>query len=365
MKKFFLLVPVATLAMTACTSESNEFVGDKQQAQREITFSPLNQNLTRATTQYAIDGTTFPITQDMYVAAYQVTPTPAGNFFAGTNFTYDGTASTTLSTPVWSGTTKRYWPLTPAYINFLAYANVTGSASFDSTTPASAATITQTDNSSTQTDLLYAIGHGEVTQSDNALTFPTKVDMQFQHAQAWVDFYVKAYSDVEEAIKVNSITLNGASYSGTYTITHNSYNADNGQNVAGAWSLLGAKGKDSSDDNTSVASEVKSGATAVTVPGIAGGGQSLTSSLVQAGKGLMIVPDDDNATADFISFTINYTYDGHDYDYTFTPATEVAANVDQKKHYIYNITFKLHEIYVAATVEDWDDQTATAITISD
>lgn len=367
MKKSLFFLAVAAVALASCSSDDtiaeNSNVGKNQQ--KEIAFMPVSQKATRATTQYAIDGETFPTTQDMYVAAYQVSPV-AGNYFAGTNFTYNSTASTSLDTPVWSGATKRYWPLAPACINFLAYANVTGSASFDGTTPASAATITQTDNSSAQTDLLYAIGHGDVTQSGNALTFPDKVGMQFQHAQAWVDFYVKAYTDgVETGIKVNSITLNGASYSGTYTITHTNYNAHSGQSVAGAWTLLGAKGKNSSNEDTNVASEVASNATAVAVPGIAGGGQSLTTSFAQAGKGLMIVPDDDDDTADFISFTINYTYDSHTYNYTFTPASAAAANVDQKKHYIYNITFKLHEIYVAATVNDWADQSATGITIQE
>ena len=361
MKKHLYLFAAAAIALASCSSDDTIAENGANQAQ-EIAFSAINQKATRATTQYAIDGTTFPTTQDMYVAAYQVSPT-AENYFAGTNFTYNSTATSTVGSPVWSGATKRYWPLAPAYINFLAYANVTGSASFDGTTPASAATVTQTDNSSAQTDLLYAIGHGEVTQAGNVLSFPNKVDMQFQHAQAWVDFYVKANSTAEEDIKINSITLNGASYSGTYTITHTNYNASSSQSVAGAWTSLGAKGKNSSSVDTNVASEVVSGATAVAVPGISGSGQSLTSSFVQAGHGLMIVPDDNDATADFISFTINYTYDGHTYDYTFTPATAAAANVDQKKHYIYQITFRLHEIYVAATVTDWADQDATGITI--
>ena len=73
----------------------------------------------------------------------------------------------------------------------------------------------------------------------------------------------------------------------------------------------------------------------------------------------MIVPDDTSAD-DFTSFTIAYSFDGKDYTYTYTPASK---SVDQKKHYIYEITFQLHEIFINPSVEDWSDQSATAITI--
>ena len=344
MKKLFLLVPVAALAMTACTSESTESVGAAQQP-KEIAFTALAQPGTRAaadTYQYAIDGTDFPHDLNMYVAAYQVSPT-ATNYFAGTQFVYNNAGGASASSGYWGGATAKYWPLAPAYINFLAYANVTGTAAFDGTTPASQAVITQTDNSSAQTDLMYAIGNGAVTQSDNTLTFPAKVDMQFKHAQAWMDFYVKAYSTVETAITINSITLTGAKYSGTYTITHTNYGANAGQSVAGVWSSTGSQGN-------------------YAVPGWSA--TALTTSLVQVGHGLMIVPDDDAATADWTSFTINYTYDGKTYDYTYAPTTDAGRSVVQANHYIFNITFKLHEIFVNATVADWTDNT-TAITVAE
>ena len=245
--------------------------------------------------------------------------------------------------PHGGGVTARYWPLAACYINFLAYANVTGTAAFDATNYASGATITQTDNHETQTDLMYARGNGEVTFASNALTIPTNVSMQFKHAQAWMDFYVKANSTVETAITVNSITLTGAKYSGTYTITHTNYNSRSSQSVAGAWTSVGSQGN-------------------YPVPGWSA--TALTTSLVHVGNGLLIVPDDDATTADWTSFTINYTIDGKTYDYIYTPATAAAQSVDQAKHYIFNITFKLHEIYVAATVADWTDST-TNHTIQD
>lgn len=326
MKKSLLLVSVAAVALTACTSESVEYVGDSQQAPREIAFAPLAQPSTRA----AVSTTTFPTDKTMQVAAYDVTHTR--DFFGATTFSYSSSSN------IWKG--GKYWPLSAAYINFLAYANFEGSsATWGSTHKASGVTLVMTDNKTVQQDLMYAIGHGEVTQSGNALTFPENVPMVFNHAQAWITFNVKAANTASQDVTINKITLNGAKYNGTYTITHTGYNATSSQSVAGAWSSLGSTAD-------------------VVVPGWSA--TTLTTGGADVGNGLMIVPDDNAATGDFTSFTINYTLDGQTYDYTFTP---VNTNVDQAKHYIYNITFTLHEIEIAATVANWQNQTINYVDI--
>ena len=347
MKKYLFILSVATLGFAACSNDDvvaeNNALG---QQPKEIAFAPLSQPTTRVaadTYQYAIDGTDFPHDLNMYVAAYQVEPT-GSSYFAGTQFIYNNAGGAAGSSAKWGGATAKYWPLSPCYINFLAYANVTGSAAFNGTNYASAAVVTQTDNSTAQTDLMYAIGNGEVTQNSttNALTFPTKVDMQFKHAQAWMDFYVKAKTATETAITVNSITLKGAKYAGTYTITHTNYNAKTSQSVAGAWTSLG--------DAANVA-----------VPGWSA--TALTTDLVHVGKGLLVVPDDNASTNDWTSFVINYTLDGKTYDYEYNAPAAPGATVAQATHYVFNITFTLHEIFVDATVADWTDATPTAVPV--
>lgn len=336
MKKNLLLIPVAALAFAACTNETTEFTGAPET--HEISFKAVSQPGTRA----AVDGTAFPTNLNMMVTAYQVEATggSAGVYFDATTFMYQCQGGSYTGTgSYWGGTTARYWPLTPAYINFLAIANANADNATGvtwGTNKADQVTIVMSDNSTTQNDLMYARGDGAVTQSGNTLTFPDKVDMVFKHAQAWIDFKVKANSATETAITVNSITLTGAKYDGTYTVTHTAYNAKTGQSVAGAWSALG-------------------GATNIAVPGWSP--TALTTSFATVGNGLMIVPDD-AATGDFTSFTINYTYDGKTYTYTYTPAS---TQVEQAKHYIYEITFRLHEIFINPTVVDWADQTATDI----
>jgi hypothetical protein len=124
MKKLFLLVPVAALALTACTSESTESVGAAQQP-KEISFTALAQPNTRA----EVEGTDFP-NQEMYVAAYDATTPPGADYFAQTVFSQDG------STGLWKASPKKYWPLDCATLNFLAYTGVPSGSYFNVTHPA-------------------------------------------------------------------------------------------------------------------------------------------------------------------------------------------------------------------------------------
>ena len=338
MKKFLLTLSVAALAMTACTNESEEIINNSPQP-KEIALKAYAQPTTRA----AVDGETFPTASSMQVAAYDVTNNR--DFFGATTFNWSNSGT------IWTG--SKYWPLTPTYINFLAYAELNdiegSSATWDITNDeisqkANGVVLVMANNSSAQKDLMYAIGNGAVTQDGNTLTFPPNVPMVFKHAQAWISFYADAYDATSGGkITLNSITLNGAKYAGTYTVTHTNYNASSGQNVSGAWSDLGD-------------------AQNVVVPNWTADAIAYNSSGngVPVGDGLLIVPDDNAATADFTSFTINYTLDDNTYTYTYAPTSR---NVDQAKHYIYNINFHLHEILISATVTDWADQDAVPVTV--
>ena len=332
MKKLFIISAAAVLAIVSCTKVEDRYVGAPES--HEIAFQALTQPNTRA----AVDGTTFPDVA-MQVAAWDVTN--SRDFFTATNFTK---ASTT-----WKG--GKYWPLSAAYINFLAYANLTeGSATWNlagENKAASGVTLVMADNKTAQNDLMYAIGNGEVTQTDNALSFPASVPMTFKHAQAWVRFMADAYDATSGGkVTLTSITLNGAKYNGTFTVTHTNYNASSSQSVSGAWSALGSTAN----------VEVPNWSSAVVAYDSEGDG-------VVVGDGLLIVPDDNDATADWTSFTIAYSIDGNAYTYTYTPATAAAANVDQAKKYTFKINFHLHEIEIAPDVTDWVEGGPTAVPV--
>ena len=334
MKKILFLIPVAALAFAACTNETTEYVGDT--SPKEIAFSAFTLPNTRA----AVDGTTFTPTT-MEVAAYDVTN--QRDFFTATTFTKDETT--------WKG--GKYWPLSAAYINFLAYTELqVGSATWDisddgTSQKANGVTLVMTDNRTAQKDLMYAIGNGEVTQSGNSLTFPTNVPMTFKHAQAWVRFMADAYDATTGGkVTLTSITLNGAKYNGTYTVTHTNYNASSSQSVTGAWSALGSTADVAVPNWTEAAIAYDASGDGVDV-----------------GDGLLIVPDDNAATADWTSFTIAYSIDGNAYTYTYTPETAAAANVDQAKKYTFKIVFHLHEIEILPNVTDWVEGGPSAVPV--
>ena len=339
MKKLFL-ISAAVLAFCACSNDEKIAENTASTQPKEIAFMPIAQKATRA----AIEDGAFPTTEDMEVAAYQVQPI-VGNYFSGTTFTYNSTSTK------WEGkTTHRYWPLSAAYINFLAYANVTGTASFNSTTPASEATIDMTDNSTAQKDLVYAIGSGEVEIDGNSLTFPANVTMQFQHAQSLIAFRVKAYGDAEEsAITVKKITLNNAYYAGTFVITHSNYNATSSQSVNGEWSDF-----DEQKD--------------LDVPGSAD--KSINKTTFTDAGSVLVVPISTQTTPptidpSFDSFTISYTFDDKDYTYTYVPTVPAGRVLTKATKYVYDITFKLHEILISPTVVTWSNGGTDAITIQE
>ena len=339
MKKSLFFLATAAVVLAGCNKDvkiAENVVPAGANAQKEIAFSPLSQkaHYLPGIKKAAIDGTTFPTTLDMYVAAYDATK--GANFFDATTFSY--------ADPTWKG--GKYWPFAPATINFLAYADLTaGSATWNATNPASAVTLVMGDNKTAQKDLMYACGTGTVTQTGNALVFPTNVPMQFIHAQAWIKFTVKAGNAASaSAITVNSITLNSVSCQGTYTVTHTNWDqtkaardADPGKNgsVAGVWSAY-----DTYAANTAA---------------VKAAGYSALSTSVQDFGSLMVVPAQGIA-----SFTLNYTVDGKTYDYTYTPASTTLA---QAYKYTYNITLTLHEIEIAPTVANWTEGGPTAVNI--
>jgi hypothetical protein len=334
MKKNLFFISVAVLALSSCNNDTVVDENLSANQPKEITI----QAIATPTTRTAVDGTTFTPTT-MEVAAWDVTN--GRDFFTATTFTKD--AST------WKG--SKYWPLSAAYINFLAYTELNaGSATWNLAgdgKAASGVTLVMADNKTAQKDLMYAIGNGEVSQTANSLSFPDNVEMTFKHAQAWICFKADAYDATSGGkVTLKSITLNGAKYNGTFTVTHTNYNASSEQAVTGAWSALGDA------QNVAVPNW-----TAATIAYDADGDG------VTVGDGLLIVPDGDNATADFTSFTIAYSLDGNDYTYTYAPLTAAAANVDQAKKYTFKINFHLHEIEIAPTITDWVEGGPTDVPI--
>jgi len=335
MKKLFLLVPVAALVMTACTSESTESVGASQQP-KEIAFTPLAQPATRA----AISDAVYPDNQVMQVAAYSMpisSSWAAGGYFDKTPF--NGTNATS-----WKGTPARYWPLSDAYVSFLAVSGIDAEdITFNASTFASGATaIYDAASFTAQNDLIYAGKQESVTKSGNALTYQDDVDMEFKHALAWLQFQIRipnaaTYTDV---IDVTSIVVNGAYQTGTFTITNTGYDTVGDPTPTGVWGSFGD-------------------ATATTVPNSAYSA-ALPNDGTYADCGSVLLVPQASPTTSFTKFTVNFTMNGKAYSFDYTPASLVLA---QATKYVYQITFKLTEIEIDPVVVTWTEATPVAFDI--
>ena len=237
MKKTLFVMTIAAIAMTSCTSESNEYVGDSNNSPKEIAFKPISQPTTRA----AWNGTYFPGEGAGYgfkLAAYDATLGKV-RFDNGDYTWLEGTDASIIYK---DQTTARYWPLADTWLHFLGVSYMTTAAnnaistSFSSYGTNGQATVTLTDNSTKQNDLMYAIGVGHVSKTGNTLSVPANVQMQFKHALASLRFTVQ--SNVANKITLNSITVKNAFEKGTYTITHTGYsNQSPTESVSGVWTV--------------------------------------------------------------------------------------------------------------------------------
>ena len=375
MKKILFLASLAAVAMTSCTSESNEYVGGNDNTPKEISFNPISQVATRAAgtaASYAVDGVDYPQNYNMKVVAYSVVDgSHKGDYFgttAGQSFTYQPRS---YSNGWWAGETAKYWPLAPATLNFVAVSNQGATAVNDATiTPtfcdnesknwASKVSVVLANNTpktsatiGAQHDLMYGLGSAAVTQTGNALTYGTNgsVDVTFKHALARVNFRVKGASAAETGIKVKSIKLNNAYYGGTFVANVDNYNVTSPALAWNTtqWSAIGAVPSNS-----------------YAVPNVAYDAQSTGASVNDCvvlaetfkpfGVGLMVVPTGSMASpvVSFANFTITYELNGNEYDFTYTP-TDAEKTLLLGKKYFFDITFKLQEIFVNASVTNWED----------
>ena len=349
MKKHLFLFAAAAVALASCSSDDtiaeNSAAFDSNQ-QKEIAFTAFNQKATRTAADVtgAVEGTTFPTDLEMTVGAYDVTN--RREFFASpVEFAYNyAGGSSSGASGKWGGKTAQYWPLSATQINFLAIANANVDPTFNAISDGTkTVTIAQTDNYAytAQNDLMYARGTGEVTFASNTLTIPDDVPMTFLHAQSYLVFRLRAADAATAgAITIKDIKVKDAYYSGTATVTHTNWNSFSSQDVSVSWTGHTKHSNGGTDAyNNSVNTNNQTAWTS--------GSQALTQNYVELGH-TIVLP---HATA-FSTFTIEYWLDGKDYSFEYTPAsTTLAAGTK----YIYDVTFKLHEIFVVPTVTDWVD----------
>ena len=360
MKKILFLASLAAVAMTSCTSESNEYVGNDN-TPKEIAFMPLAQKATRANAFSPFSETAFP---DNYTMEVSANLNGGGVYFSDVLFS-KGEGTT------WKG--GQYWPLSACTLNFLAVTNWTTTptsvVSTAFTDGAKQATVTLGNNQPTdltapsaqtgaQHDLMYAVGRGIVSQSTvisytgNEAGNAAPVDMIFKHALAWVNFTVKTNASYT-GFKLRYIKLLDAYYGGTYTLDNttnynyaydgSTYNSRTATAITGTWS-----------------SPTNQGAS-IAVPGWTGASTDLTTTPVPVGNGLVVVPTNGITPAEnsFTGFEIGYSFNGQNFTYTYSNNVVL----EQAKKYTYAINFTLTEIEINPSVTNWESVSATGVNV--
>ena len=321
MKKVLVLLSAAALVLVSCAKVKDVYTGSPES--RQIAFSPLAKPATKAVD----NNDAFPTGYNFYIAAYAAAT--GADYFGSTEFQNE------TGTTTWSGVdgSKKYWPLNPETLNFLAVTKAGSSTTTFGTANANYASkvvVELADNRTAQHDLMYA--------SARATNPNSNVSLAFHHALSWVQFTVAGTAGT--GLAVNSIQLKGAAYTGTLTVNLANYNS-------------------SSETLTATPSwdgEVYAAATKydVTVPGVSSP-ITVNATPQSVGDGLLVVPNPTVNAASISSFVVNYTLNGHNYNIEHTPAENQVMYPGYK--YIYNISFTTHEIKVTATVADWDATT--------
>lgn len=377
MKKVLCFAAAAMTLFAAC--QKTTVVYDNSEPQ-EIAVFAVNKTATKA----PVADATFPTDYKMQVAAYLAAgglteDANSGDYFDGTLFTKgDGT--------VWTG--GKYWPMSAATLNFLAVAvppadTYAGEAEveFGETTGegeeatkldfVKQAVVTfdgneTTGNNYNQFDLMYAAGN----QSHEAGGTYNNVEMTFKHALSWIKFTVatnlknKDANDKTFSMKVNSISLSGASYGGTLTVSTTETLTENltTSDYTAAWSAQSENVKDdvyvpgepANDGTVSVATAVSDLSAYNATPQL-------------FGNGLLVVPcnynDADADAADRPKITINYTMNQGNGEYTFERTVTIPAiEWECNKIYTYALNINLTEISIEPKVTDWTDYDSNTVT---
>ncbi len=326
MKKLFLSMAVCA-ALASCTSTEDTYVG----GQSEIKLMPVTSLTTRANVTGAIDGTTYPQSEDFDVFAYWANE-PAGSVFTeGTPYliNQDATGVEFVNKGAyWGGSTTYYWPKNGS-LRFSAYSPADLNMVHDQANDIYTSTqIAYPTNIAETYDILVA----PTSESYTAQTATDKVSVVFEHALSWITFKFKSTEAANAVFTVEGVTLEDIQNVGTLTAN---MTAD-----TKTWALTG--------DNADVA--------------VYAGEKDVTTAVEifetpTSGNGVLVLPQ---ATT---SLTIAYTQKGVNGTPTLTgQSVNVPLVLDGKntpwepgKHYIYTVIFDLDEILINPSVADWED----------
>lgn len=338
MKRIILSI-LAVAALASCSKTESAYVDQDQ----EIRLNPVTAMTTKAYSPVsgAIDGTTYPTTENFGVVAYWANE-PAGEKF-GEKFDekFDENVTTYLGAQgaveftnkglYWGGTTTYYWPKTGS-LRFAAYSPYRiGNTKVSHNIVGDIYTIDfeQSTEGANTVDLLVA----PTSESYTAETAAEKVSVVFEHTQSWITLKVKATEAADGAFTLKNLTINNLYKAGTLT-------ADmlKGEQK---WEYTGEP------NNTFV---VFDGSQDVVT-------KVATAENVKEQNGTLVLPQ---ATTS-VTVTFDQKAEGNIPALT-DQVLEIPLVLDTEhtpweagKHYIYTLIFDRDEILINPTVADWEE----------
>lgn len=351
LRSFPIVAASAMLLVAGCSREFAQGPVDSSSGQ-EISFRTMG-----GATKSAVSGTAFPQGYDILVSAYHNPVSASGaDYFEGIPFGYDAVSGSWKSEKG-----PKYYPM-EGTLDFLAVA----SAGYNNPDAGIAPTavwgeddnaarkvvLTVPDNSAKFDDLMYGAANGcSSGTSGSALVL--------RHAMTSVVFFAKsnvAYdASTNTGITITGITLDGAKFSGTLTVSNPSAGGGSGDLTA-AWSSLGDQ-KDHIAARlwNSANSGVLTNESALSALHLSTTAGSLSTA--PFGEAYVILPPQ-SAVPFTISYTIHngFASDGvTPVDTQFQTQITPSGNWDMEKKNVYAITINGDDApVVIPTVIEWD-----------
>ena len=345
MKKTFLFVVAAVVALTACNK--NGSTADAPEMTKEMSVMAVNQ---KSMTKGYATGATFediayneihddsPIAtpREMMLSTYLIPQngTP-GNYFVAEPFAVN------TEDNLWHATPARYWPIGGA-LDFLAYSVENAFAEdkvhWDADNAAGSLNINVTP-AYTQDDILFSSVSGRASSTGSAA-----VPMEFKHAQAWIEFRVCATK--ADVVMLNEITLENIYDCGDLNIKNNA-----GDAIA-RWDFREYRAADKTVDDTF---EVYGSTSGTPKYLIVDDGDASTDTDWEYLD--MLIPEQEK-TAIVLKYELAGNEDGQQLTYRFNLDKE---NWLQGKKYVYDITMSVNEITIQPSVATWGEGVVTDV----
>ena len=340
MKKFYLSVLAAAVAVTAC--DKSETINLQENKQQEVAFSPISMPATKA----PITTSAFPDDNTIYVSASNASGATKKKFFEAKTFKKDGAGDWKNYDEGAGAFSPLYWPLGgTGSFDFLAYSTtLAATAAWGDNNLATDddvagnVTITYPSNypavgaNATQDDLLYA--------TTSSTSRSTALPIDFKHALAWVNFSVKSNIPVN----IKSIELVNVYTEGKFTI-------DQTQNTpVTSWDFTSA----TPGDKAILTYKNDATPNVLAAVNIDGTTNLVNTDYPFGDKGILL------PAQPISNFKITYNLGGGDLVYT---VNSIRGTWENGKKYTYKIAITFNEITLAPTVTLYDAVTDMPINL--